>query len=315
MLGNFLPNPAVSVIMPVFNCAKYIHNAIESVLNQSFTDFEFIIVDDASTDKSAEIILSFQDPRINFVPLEKNIGPGPTRNIGIDLAKGEWGAFIDADDAWHKQRLEKLIHLGKMTPGSFVADDLLMCLSGKSHDFLPWTTFFKKIGLQRFFKESDVSLITPLNFIRYALGLIHPLVPLKIIKKSNIRFTDLRRNQDMEFFMQLFKHKLQLFVLNEPLYIYRASHKAASDSEKYLQVLLAYEYLLQDDGYDKDINKALLKKYIEVAQYGLFLVYLKEGKWKKLFRMTYSSPGVAREFLQNIPQFCRRRWVALHNKI
>ena len=131
MLGNFLRNPAVSVIMPVFNCAEYVQNAIESVINQSFTDFEFIIVDDASSDKSAEIILSFQDPRINFVSLEKNIGPGPARNIALDMAKGEWGAFIDADDAWDKQRLEKLMHLAKMTPGSFVADDLLMCLSGK----------------------------------------------------------------------------------------------------------------------------------------------------------------------------------------
>ena len=313
MLGNFLHNPAVSVIMPVFNCEEYVQNAIESVISQSFTDFEFIIVDDASSDKSAEIILSFQDPRINFVRLEKNIGPGPARNIGIDLAKGEWGAFIDADDAWDKKRLEKLIHLGKMNPRSFVADDLLMCLSGKSNDFLPYTTFFKKIGLKRFFRESDVSLITPLNFIRYALGLIHPLVPMNIIKKSNIRFADLRRNQDMEFFMQLFKHKLQLFVLNEPLYIYRVTHKATSDSEKYLQVLLAYEYLLQDNDYDKDINKALLNKYIEVAQYGLFLVYLKEGKWKKVFRMIYSSPGIAREFLQNIPQYCLRQWVALKN--
>jgi succinoglycan biosynthesis protein ExoO len=312
MLGH---NPTVSVIMPVFNCEKYVHNAIESVINQSFTDFEFIIVDDASSDKSAEIILSFQDSRINFVPLKKNIGPGPARNIGIDLAKGAWGAFIDADDAWDQKRLEKLIHLGKMNPGSFVADDLLMCLSGKSNNFLPWTTFFKKIGLQRYFRESDVLLISPLNFIRYAVGLIHPLVPLEVIKKSNIRFSDLRRNQDMEFFMQLFKHKLQLFILNEPLYIYRASYKTASDSEKYLQVLIAYEYLLQDDGYDKDINKALLFKYIEVARYSLFLVHLKERKWKKVMRMTCSSPGVAREFLRNIPQFFRRRWVALRNNL
>ncbi len=314
-MGNFLHNPAVTVIMPVFNCEKYVQNAIESVISQSFTDFEFIIVDDASSDKSAEKILCFKDSRINFVRLEKNIGPGPARNIAIVMAKGEWGAFIDADDAWHEKRLEKLIHLAKTTPGSFVADDLLMCLSGKSNDFLPGTTFFKKIGLKRFFRESDVSLITPLNFIRYALGLIQPVVPLKIIKKLNIRFTDLRRHQDLEFYMQLFKHKLQLFVLNEPLYIYRVFYKAGSDSEKYLQVLLAYEYLLQDNSYDKDIHKALLKKYIDVAQYGLFLVYLKERKWKKVFRLAYSSPGLVRALLQDLPQFCLRRWVALKHNI
>ena len=116
--------------------------------------------------------------------------------------------------------------------------------------------------------------------------------------------------------MQLFKNKLQLLVLNEPLCIYRTSHKAASGSEKYSAVvLLAYECLLQDKGYGEDIHKALLKKYIEVAQYGLFLFYLKEGKWKQVFRMAYSSPEVVREFLQNLPQFWLRQWVALKNNI
>ena len=104
----------------------------------------------------------------------------------------------------------------------------------------------------------------------------------------------------MEFFMQLFKHKLQLFVLNEPLYIYRDSHKAASDFEKYLQVLMGYEYLLQDDGYDKDINKALLKKYIEVAQYGLFTSLRERGKMEKSFPddlfLARSGQGVFAEY-------------------
>ena len=116
--------------------------------------------------------------------------------------------------------------------------------------------------------------------------------------------------------MQLFKHKLQLFVLNEPLYIYRVFYKAGSDYEKYLQVLSPIEYLLQDNSYDKDIHKALLKKYIDVAQYGLFLVYLKERKWKKVFLVgLFLARDSVRALLQDLPQFCLRRWVALKHNI
>ena len=115
--------------------------------------------------------------------------------------------------------------------------------------------------------------------------------------------------------MQLIKYKLQLLVLNEPLYIYRFNPKSNSDFERYLQVLIAYEYLLQDEDYDKDIHNELLKKYIEVARYGIFLVSIKGGNWKNVFRMAYSSPRLVREFLHNIQQFCLRRWLTVKNSI
>lgn len=91
--------PEISVILPVYNSAEYLPAAIESVLNQDFGDFEFIIINDGSTDKSEEIIHSFKDKRIICLKNEKNIGLIKTLNRGIDAARGKYIARMDADDA------------------------------------------------------------------------------------------------------------------------------------------------------------------------------------------------------------------------
>lgn len=91
--------PEVSVIIPVFNKQDYIDSCIRSVLQQTFTDFELILVNDGSTDNSVEVINSFSDPRIKVLD-QKNMGPGVARNKGLAAAKSEFIAFLDADDTW-----------------------------------------------------------------------------------------------------------------------------------------------------------------------------------------------------------------------
>ena len=92
--------PKISVIIPMYNAEKYLRTCIESVLNQTFTDFELILIDDCSTDKTLEIAKSFDDPRIRLICNEKNLGsPGVVRNVGLDVARGEFLYFIDNDDA------------------------------------------------------------------------------------------------------------------------------------------------------------------------------------------------------------------------
>jgi len=100
-------HPKISVLMPVYNCAKYLRQAIDSILAQTFTNFEFLIIDDGSSDGSVEIINSYQDPRIRFIRNEHNLGYIPRLNNGIDLAAGEYLARMDADDISLPQRLER----------------------------------------------------------------------------------------------------------------------------------------------------------------------------------------------------------------
>ncbi len=96
--------PAISVLMPVYNAEKYLNDAINSILSQSFTDFEFLIIDDGSTDKSPEIIKSFQDPRIVFIQKASNTGLIDTLNFGVEQSKGKYIARMDADDISLKDR-------------------------------------------------------------------------------------------------------------------------------------------------------------------------------------------------------------------
>jgi len=106
-----MKNPTVSVIIPTYNRANLIGRAIQSVLNQTYKDFELIIVDDGSTDNTKEVIKEFQkkDKKINYIRHEKNKGGSAARNTGIKLARGAYIAFLDSDDEWLPEKLERQI--------------------------------------------------------------------------------------------------------------------------------------------------------------------------------------------------------------
>lgn len=101
--------PKVSVIMPVYNVANFVGKAITSVLTQSFTDFELIIINDCATDNSLQICQTFTDARIIIVNHEVNKGLAAARNTGIRHAKGIYLAFLDSDDGWHQDKLQSHI--------------------------------------------------------------------------------------------------------------------------------------------------------------------------------------------------------------
>lgn len=103
------PMKLVSVIIPVYNVEKYIVKTVQSVLEQSYQNFELLIIDDGSTDKSLEICQNFTDSRIKII-LQENRGPAAARNTGIRQAQGQYIAFLDADDIWLPTKLERHVH-------------------------------------------------------------------------------------------------------------------------------------------------------------------------------------------------------------
>ena len=104
-----MTNPKVTVLMSVYNGEKYLREAIDNILNQTFKDFEFLIINDGSTDRTAEILQSYQDPRIRIINNEKNIGLTRSLNKGLKVAKGEYIARMDADDISPSDRLGKQV--------------------------------------------------------------------------------------------------------------------------------------------------------------------------------------------------------------
>ena len=106
----------ITVLMPVYNAEKYLREAIESILNQTFQNFEFLIINDGSTDKSLEIIKEYKDNRIKIINNEKNLGIVKTLNKSIELASGKYIARIDADDLSLPERFEKQVEFLEKNP-------------------------------------------------------------------------------------------------------------------------------------------------------------------------------------------------------
>ena len=106
-----MSRPLISVIVPVHNAAGYLHRALRSVLRQTLTDFELILVDDCSTDESTKILEYYRerDERVRLFSTATNGGPGVARNVGLRNAKGRYIAFLDADDFWIKDKLEQQV--------------------------------------------------------------------------------------------------------------------------------------------------------------------------------------------------------------
>jgi teichuronic acid biosynthesis glycosyltransferase TuaG len=102
------PVPEISIVMPAYNASRYIRASIDSVLAQSYVDFELCVIDDCSKDDTPEIVVGYArvDPRVRLMRMEKNRGaPAGPRNAGVRNARGKWIAFLDADDIWHPDKL------------------------------------------------------------------------------------------------------------------------------------------------------------------------------------------------------------------
>ena len=102
-------NKLVSIITPSYNSAKFIKQCIESVIAQTYTNWEMLIVDDYSADNSLQILKKYFDKRIQLIELDENVGASESRNVAIRKAKGKYIAFLDSDDLWEPQKLEKQI--------------------------------------------------------------------------------------------------------------------------------------------------------------------------------------------------------------
>lgn len=109
-------NPEISIIVPVYNVEKYLKRCIDSILNQSFENFELILVDDGSTDNSGKIVDEYEgiDKRIRVIH-KQNGGQGSARNRGLDIAKGNYIGFVDSDDWIHRDMYKCMYKFMKIT--------------------------------------------------------------------------------------------------------------------------------------------------------------------------------------------------------
>ena len=130
--------PEVSIITPCYNSSKFLQQTVDSVLNQTFTDWEWLITDDKSTDHSVEIINKVKDERIKLTVAEKNGGAGHARNLSLERASGRFITFLDADDFWEPNFLEEMVSFIKKENAELAYSNYSRCdenLSPKIEDF------------------------------------------------------------------------------------------------------------------------------------------------------------------------------------
>lgn len=233
----------VSVIVPVFNCDKYLKRCIESIINQTFLDFELILINDGSTDNSEAICKKYAklDERIILIN-QSNSGVAVTRNKGISISKGKYLCFVDADDYVEPDFIDYFV--------SNVRDDI---------DYIFFPTKFK-VMKQNLNNKDVMKLI--LSNENYGGYIWNKFYKSKIIKKNKIKFDEsIRICEDLVFNFEYLKFSNKCLLLPLPKYHYTLNPNSALHSK------LKKSWFTVLDAYDKIV--IIAKEYSDVYEFAV----------------------------------------------
>ena len=308
----------VSVIIPAYNTGQYIHQAISSVLSQTLTNIEVIVVDDCSTDSTVDVVRSFADPRVKLLSNQQNLGVGATRNRALKSAIGEWVAVLDSDDWYAPPRLERLVQVAEEKNADFIADNLYLIEDGES---APWGTLIGQSGEN----ISSITEITAATFIhssiegkkKLRLGFSKPLFRRDFLVKYNIKYNeDLKINEDFWFAIQCFLHGAKFFLIPEPYYFYRGRSDSLVSSDKITRFenqCKKVNDFLENKDYLHDnpqVHQALLlyknesQKWLD---YYRVVEPLKQGEFSTAVIAMLTKPKFFQHFSSQIPKIIKRR--------
>ena len=205
-------NDLVSIITPSYNTANFIGETIKSVLNQTYQNWEMIIVDDCSTDNTDEIVSQFSDSRIIYLKNEKNSGAAVSRNRALKEAKGRWIAFLDSDDLWKEDKLQKQISFMEENQYSFSYTNYHEINENSE----PNGTFV-----------TGPSHITKTGMFNYCWpGCLTVMYDSEVI--GDLEITPIKKNNDYAMWLKIIK-KEDCFLLDEDLGMYRKREGSISN--------------------------------------------------------------------------------------
>lgn len=296
----------ISVMLVVYNGERYIRTAIESVINQTHKDFELLIVDDGSIDNTLSIIKEYaeKDMRIKFEAHKNNRGVAAARNTALEMAKGEWLTFIDADDAYHPQRLESLLKIALKQEGVFLADDYILCFDSKQ-GLIPWKD--RKFSGIKINFINDIKIIDFTTYLKINTPSIKPFIPLEVISKNSIRYTEnCSYGEDLEFIIQIFKKGLKLKLIAHPYYYYRMTPESLTTKiENFDHLIGVYNRTLESyclSLEEKNLLQARLAKVTSAKEYSLFISVLKSKRILEFIKIAICKPNLMFIFTKNLPK-------------
>ena len=210
-------NVNISIVMPAFNSEKYINEAIDSVLAQSYQHWELIVVDDASTDSSFKLAEYYKDSRIRVIRNNENVGVAGSRNRGAREAKWDWIAFLDSDDLWRADKLEKQINQIEDIPNG----KLFFTGSGfinENGDHLNYELHVpEKITREEVLKQNLISCSSVV--IKKELFLRYPMPDIRNI------------HEDFAVWLKILQEEPFAYGLDEPLLTYRLHNTSKSGNK------------------------------------------------------------------------------------
>lgn len=211
-------NLKVSVITPVYNTEEFLRETIESVLNQTYENFEYILIDDCSLDNSAEIIKEYQqsDSRINYIKLNENLGAAVARNTGLENAEGRYIAFIDSDDVWHPEKLEKQLMFMQKYGRAFTYTKYERISEEGEFEGAP--NFPEKLNYTGLLKNTAIACSTV-------------VIDRKIIE--DFRMPLVRKGQDTATWLQILKNHDYAYLVDDVLNQYRTRRNSLSNNKWY----------------------------------------------------------------------------------
>jgi len=257
--------PKISVVIPVYNAELYIRRCLKSVMIQSYKNFEVILINDGSTDKSARICREFveKDERFTLISQE-NQGPSAARNAGISISSGSFLAFIDADDYVAEKYLEKLLTKITQSKSQLVCSGYFE-ISKFNERPLPLNDFFvcaKQLLAQ---DEFLIKIFKGLGGVLWG-----KLFDASIIRENNIQLNpEIRMSEDLVFVLEYTFFCDVISVINEPLYFYNRLNESGisqTTDSKYIKDLIltseAIETTLLENGYSREYFQKINNKRV-----------------------------------------------------
>lgn len=248
-----MENNFVSIIMPAYNCELFIKDAIESVINQKYQNWELIIIDDCSTDNTFNISrkYSVEYPNIILKKNKVNSGVAHSRNVGIECSKGEWIAFLDSDDIWDINKLNKQVKY----------------INNKSAEFIfTGSKFITNTG-----QPLDFIFEVP-NLVSYEKLRTHNVISCSsvLIKKNHLEMFKMERDdlhEDYAVWLRVLNSGISAHGINEPLLTYRISADSKSGN-KIKSILMTYKvFRFIDIGILRALFYTLLHSLNSVRKY------------------------------------------------
>jgi succinoglycan biosynthesis protein ExoO len=275
--------PVVSVILPARNAESTVGNAIASVLEQTMPDLELIVVDDASADRTAAVVSAMRDRRVRLLRCERNIRYAAARNLGLRHARGQWAAFLDADDEWAPERMEWLLDAAHGDQGCYVADLELSAVPGPSGRLL-------RAVAPRQIENGSITEID----LDAALALGHdvrPMIPIPAFRCNGLEFPEWGSCGEWTFLLvRLSAQGIRGRLVRRAGYFYRA--QAAHDSSTLQgkrELARVLEVLTADPSLPKATQKQLSRKLAQARQ-GLLAGSLRHGDAGAFLRYSRSYP-------------------------